>query len=80
MKFLTISRQGVGTVSDLFNCYACHTQTIENFINKLAATVDPNDYPTQVSCASSVGLCLNSLTLSERNYIEKEVAKRWTPR
>ena len=78
MKFLIMLRKEVGTVSDLFNCYACHTQTIENFIDRLAATDDPNDYPTQVICASSVGLCLNSLTLSERDYIEKEVAKRWT--
>ncbi len=65
-------------MSDLFNCYACHTQTIENFIDKLAETDDPNDYTTQVICASNVGLCFNSLTLSERDYVEKEVAKRWT--
>lgn len=62
---------------DTFNMYACHTQTIENFIDKLAATADPNDYTTQVRCATSVGLCLNSLTSYEREYIEKEVAKRW---
>ena len=77
MRFLTILQRGAGIVSDLFNMYACHTQTIENFIDKLAATDDPNDYPTQVVCASSVGLCFNSLTSSEKEYIEKEVAKRW---
>ena len=62
---------------DTFNMYACHTQTIDNFIDKLAATADPNDYTTQVICATIVVLCLNSLTSYEREYIEKEVAKRW---
>lgn len=60
-----------------FNAYAYSQQRIENFINALAATADPNDYSNQCAAAQCADININSLTRSEREYIEREVAKRW---
>ena len=59
-----------------FNAYAYSQQTIENFINALAASPDPNDWATQCELAEAANLNLDSLTRAEREYIEREVAKR----
>lgn len=61
-----------------FSAYAYHQQAIEDFIEALAATDDPNDGAIQSMVASQVGLDPSSLNSDEINYIESEVAKRWT--
>lgn len=60
-----------------FNAYACHQQEIENFINHLAESDDPNDFYVQRAAAQTAHLDMNSLTSSEIEYIEREVAERW---
>lgn len=60
-----------------FSAYAFHQQEIEDFINALAATSDPNDYSNQRAAAQCSGLDVNSLTSDEIDYIEREVAKRY---
>ena len=60
-----------------FNAYACHQQEIENFINHLAESGDPNDFYVQRAAAQTAHLDMNSLTSSEIEYIEREVAERW---
>lgn len=60
-----------------FNAYAFHQQQIEDFINALAAVADPNDYDAQRYVARDVGIRIDDLTDDEREYIEREVAKRW---
>lgn len=59
-----------------FNTYAYHQQEIEDFINYLASTDDPNDFDNQSAAALAANLNIGSLTAQERNYIESEVAKR----
>ena len=59
-----------------FNVYAYHQQKIEDFINLLAASDDPNDWETQIDAAIDSGVDYNNLTSDEIDYIEKEVAKR----
>ena len=60
-----------------FNAYAFHQQQIEDFIDALAATSDPNDYSNQCAAAQCAGLDPNTLTSDEIKYIEREVAKRY---
>ena len=60
-----------------FSCYAKSTQDIEDFINDLAAAVDPNDSATQNRLAARHDINLDALTRQEREYIESEVAKRY---
>lgn len=59
-----------------FSAYAFHQQQIEDFINALAETNDPNDFDNQSAAALAANLNIDSLTVQERNYIESEVAKR----
>lgn len=59
-----------------FNAYAYHQQEIENFINYLVNAGDPNDFYAQRAAAQAANLDMNSLTSSEIDYIEREVAKR----
>ena len=59
-----------------FNAYAFHQQEIEDFIEVLAASDNPNDADEQYAAARCVGLNPNSLTSDEMKYIEREVAKR----
>lgn len=59
-----------------FNAFAYHQQNIEDFIDTLAASDDPNDYSNQYAAARSANLDVNSLTAQEREYIEREVTKR----
>ena len=60
-----------------FSAYAFHQQEIDDFIEVLAATDDPNDRANQYAAARCVGLDPNSLTSDEIKYIEREVAKRF---
>lgn len=59
-----------------FNAYAYRQQQIDNFINYLARTNDPNDFGNKSTAALAANLNLGSLTRQEREYIESEVAKR----
>ena len=59
-----------------FSCYAKYTQDMEDFIDALAAAPDPNDWATQNGLAAAHDINLNALTRQEREYIEREVAKR----
>ena len=59
-----------------FSAYAMHQQAIEDFIDVLAASDDPNDLGEQAATARLVGLNLDSLSQYEIDYIQKEVAKR----
>jgi hypothetical protein len=61
----------------LDSIYYYHRQKIEDFINKLAATPNPNELATQHRVAHEVGINLEHLTSYDISYIEKEVAKRW---
>mgnify|MGYP003297790398 CR=1 FL=1 len=60
-----------------FNAYAYHQQKVEDFINALAATEDPNDYGVQREIARSLSINMDDFTDAEIEYIEREVAKRW---
>ena len=60
-----------------FNAYISRQQQIEDFINALTATKDPNDYDSQWGAALCANLNMSSLTADEINYIEREVAKRY---
>lgn len=57
-------------------CYASHMQKIEDFIEALAASGNPNDGVTQRYLAKEVGLDPSELTSSDIEYIESEVAYR----
>ena len=65
------------TVNVAFSAYAFHQQQIEDFIDSLAATSDPNDYSNQCAAAQCTGLDLDTLTSDEIEYIERETAKRY---
>ena len=60
-----------------FSAYAYRQQQIEDFINALASTNNPNDYGNQSTAALVSNLNISSLTSDEVQYIESEVAKRW---
>ena len=64
-------------VNVAFSVYAFHQQQIEDFINALAATSDPNDYSNQYAAAQCAGLDPDTLTSDEIEYIEREVANRY---
>ena len=64
-------------VNTAFSAYAYHQQGIEDFINALAATEDPNDYGVQREIARSLSINMDDFTDAEIEYIEREVAKRW---
>ena len=56
-----------------FMSWACHKETIEDFIEVLAATDNPNDRNNQYEAARCVGLNFNDLTSDEVEYIEHRV-------
>ena len=64
-------------VNTAFSAYAYHQQQIEDFIDVLAASDDPNDQHNQYAAARCVELDPDSLTSDEIAYIEREVAKRY---
>ena len=59
-----------------FEFFAMRQQEIEDFIDALITTSDPNDYFNQRAAAMYVRLDLDSLTSDEVEYIEREVSKR----
>ena len=59
-----------------FSAYAHHQQLMDDFIEVLAASDDPNDVYNQYEAARCVGLDINSLTMEDIQYMEREVAKR----
>lgn len=60
-----------------FEFFAMRQQGIEDFIDALSATSDPNDYSNQCAAATCAKLDLSSLTSDEVDYIEREVSKRY---
>ena len=60
-----------------FEFFAMRQQEIEDFIDALAATSDPNDCSNQCAAAMCAKLDLGSLTSNEVYYIEREVSKRY---
>lgn len=58
-------------------CYAMHKQSIEDFIEMLSKTKDPNDEETQLLCAEACNLNWDLLDKNEIEYIEREVSRRW---
>ena len=63
--------------TDPWLIYTYHQQKVEDFINELAATEDPNDYGVQREIARSLEINMDDFTDAEIEYIEREVAKRW---
>ena len=62
-----------------FNIYASRQSRIETLINELAASPDPNDEWEQTKAFDKAGfLSTDDLLDSEQEYIEKEIARRWT--
>lgn len=64
-----------------FNAYSFHQTGIEEIINALAASDDPNDLDNQRKAfdkgrAYSI-YGIEDLTQTEIEYIQNEVAKRW---
>lgn len=59
-----------------FNAYAYHQQKVEDFINALAATDNPNDYWNQRYACRQSGMNMSDLSAEDIDYIEREVAKR----
>lgn len=64
--------------TDPWLLYTYHQQKVEDFINALAAVADPNDNEVQRHIAHQVGIRIDDLTDAEINYVEREVAKRWS--
>lgn len=59
-----------------FSAYAMRQQEIEDLIEALAATDNPNDYATQLSIYKALEFDSDTLTTDEVNYIEREVPRR----
>ena len=59
-----------------FSAYAFRQQQIEDVINMLVATDDPNDFSTQCFVYNAVGINSDIFTDSEINYIEREVSRK----
>lgn len=61
-----------------FNIYASRQSRIETLINELAAAEDPNDETAQDMAFAHAGfLSADDLLPYEKEYIEKEIARRW---
>lgn len=60
-------------MNNTFMSWACHKEEIEDFIEVLSATDDPNDRTNQYEAARCVGLNFNLLTSDEVKYIENRV-------
>jgi hypothetical protein len=60
-----------------FACYAMHKQSIEDFIDELSKVSNPNDPNIQNCIADDCCLVFSLLTDDEKEYIEREVSRRW---
>ena len=63
----------------LFMIFACEEQKKEDFINALAREPDPNDAAVQEAIAYRLGIDMDTWSQLDREYIGREVAKRWNP-
>lgn len=63
-----------------FSIYALHQHQVEEFIDRLSLEDDPNDAEIQHNIAKLVGLDLESLTINQIKYIEREVSKKYESR
>lgn len=61
-------------MDDVFGCMLVRKFMLDDFIEVLAATDDPNDYSNQVDAARCVGIGLNDLTTDEIEYIERKLS------
>lgn len=61
-------------MDDVFGCVFVRKQMIDDFIEVLGATDDPNDYSNQVDAARCVGINMNDLTTDEIEYIERKLS------
>lgn len=59
-----------------FNAYAYHQTCIDNYVDRLAITDDPNDSVTQTNLLYAAGLSPDALTSDDMEYIEREVNRR----
>lgn len=60
-----------------FTFYAMRQQQIEDVINLLVITDNPNDFETQREVYEAVGINSDSFTSDEIKYIEYQITKRW---
>ena len=79
LGLISAPNKGAGFVETVaFNIYASRQSRIEALINELAAAEDPNDETTQnIAFAHAGFLSADDLLLCEKEYIEKEIARRW---
>ena len=56
--------------------FAQHTETIEEFIDLLVQSDDPNNIATQYELAEQVGLDMDILSLADIGYIQNEVNRK----
>lgn len=61
-------------MDDVFGCMLVRKFMLDDFIEVLAATDNPNDYSNQVDAARCVGISLNDLTTDEIEYIERKLS------
>ena len=59
-----------------FSVYAFHQQKIEDFIDIIVNSNNPNDTIVQTNALRKVGLKRNELTSDDIVYIEREVNKK----
>lgn len=59
-----------------FSCYTMRQQQIDEVVNLLAATEDPNDFETQCRIYDEVGIDSDTFTENEIQFIIREVARR----
>ena len=62
-----------------FNIYASRQSRIDQLIDELAVAADPNDEWTQTVAFTHAGFInADDLLPDEREYVEKEIASRWS--
>lgn len=59
-----------------FNSFVYHQAKLDDYINALAKTDNPNDYWNQRYAARQAGVDFNDFSPEDREYIEREVSKR----
>ena len=59
-----------------FSAYAMRQQEIEDLIDALVTSDNPNDYATQLSIYKALDFNSDTLTIKEIEYVEREVSRR----
>lgn len=79
MAFITPPNRNASFAETVaFNIYASRQDRIEHLINELAAVEDPNDELAQEIAFANAGFTdVNDLLPYEKEYVEKEIARRW---